>query len=480
MSVGHGATRWGWTLPREAIPAYALWDLERPAVPPRSRLFHLAPIGVGTPWTESLTGYVARLAEAHGVLVRELVLHEILPLLDRPHLAATHNPALLSAFWRNETRALNGTRALARGLARALEQRTGRRDLRCLTLLTWTELLPRQHVQRPIRAWCPACYEAWQQAGQVIAEPLLWTLAPITTCVRHGRRLEERCPAPTCGRPSPVLGGRSRPGHCARCGGWLGRAPDAEPLDRPPLTNEELQTHAWLEEVLGELIAMAPGLAAPPRRAQLSHAIDASVDALAAGNRRGWARQLGLGLETAVGWREGRAIPSLGSLLQVCSALGTTPLRLLQGDIGSVDRPTARRLPTPLVPRRPRRNRTASERDALRHALETVLAAEERPPPSLRAVAERLTETTTYLRHHLPELCRAISARYLEAQRDQGNKSRQQIRDAVRQATYAVHAQGRYPSGSQVARLLSEPAVLLTPTGRTAWREALRELGWQT
>src|SRR5206468_10800189 len=134
----------GGRLGADGLVVCGAWALARPGVPPRSRLFHLEPVGVGTAEAESLTGYVARLAEAHGVRVRELVLHEILPLLDRPHLAATHDPGLLSAFWRNETRALNGTRALARGLVRALARLTGRRDLRYLTLLTWTELLPLQ------------------------------------------------------------------------------------------------------------------------------------------------------------------------------------------------------------------------------------------------------------------------------------------------------------------------------------------------
>lgn len=61
---------WGWRMTDDHLAPCELWDLTCPAIPPRSRLFHLAPIGIGTPWTESLTGYLARLAEAHGVLVR--------------------------------------------------------------------------------------------------------------------------------------------------------------------------------------------------------------------------------------------------------------------------------------------------------------------------------------------------------------------------------------------------------------------------
>lgn len=43
------------------------WDLTLPPIPPRSRLFCLPPVGIGTAAVESLTGYVARLAMTHGV-----------------------------------------------------------------------------------------------------------------------------------------------------------------------------------------------------------------------------------------------------------------------------------------------------------------------------------------------------------------------------------------------------------------------------
>jgi len=71
-----------------------LWDLSRPALPPRSRLYHLEPIGIGTPYVESLTGYVARLAQAHRVDVRKLIVVEILPLMGRPHLLGPVNRGL--------------------------------------------------------------------------------------------------------------------------------------------------------------------------------------------------------------------------------------------------------------------------------------------------------------------------------------------------------------------------------------------------
>src|SRR5438876_2009939 len=49
------------------------WSLSSPPVPPRSQLYSLQPVGVGTGMVESLTGYLARLAEAHSVSVGDLV-----------------------------------------------------------------------------------------------------------------------------------------------------------------------------------------------------------------------------------------------------------------------------------------------------------------------------------------------------------------------------------------------------------------------
>src|SRR5437016_2319425 len=54
-----------WTM--RPLPLLDSWDCEPPALPPRSRLYALEPIGIGTPHVESLTGYVSRIADAHAV-----------------------------------------------------------------------------------------------------------------------------------------------------------------------------------------------------------------------------------------------------------------------------------------------------------------------------------------------------------------------------------------------------------------------------
>jgi hypothetical protein len=456
------------------------WDLARPATPPHSRLFSLDPIGIGTPETESLTGYIARLAEAHGVLVRPLVVQEILPLLDRPHWTQRRGHRLPPTFWWTETRAFNGTRPLARQLADALSALTGQPRLRFLTLLTWADVLSVRQLQRPMRAWCPACYEERRQAGQVIYEPLLWSLAPVTHCLRHHQRLQLVCPYPDCCRPSPCLGTRSRPGYCARCERWLGRCSTSEPAEAGPATQEECEAQVWIAQALGDLIAAAPGLPAPPRREHLLQALSASVDCVAQGNRRAWARKLGLVIETAANWQTGLTLPSLSFLLFICSRLGTTPLRFLLGDDGDhaphrAEAHGTPRLPAPLSGVRP-----AFDRETIQRALDEILAGGEEPPPSLQAVTRRLAVSDPVLRYHFPDLCRAISARHLAYRKEQGRRTREHLREDVRQATYQLHHHGQYPSEYRVALLLDRPAAIQIAAARTAWHEALQELGWRT
>lgn len=59
------------------LEIYDSCDLNKPSIPPRSRLYHLEPIGIGTPYVESLTSYIARLAEAHCLTPKLLLEREI-------------------------------------------------------------------------------------------------------------------------------------------------------------------------------------------------------------------------------------------------------------------------------------------------------------------------------------------------------------------------------------------------------------------
>lgn len=473
-------------MPTDAPQLLDFWDLIAPAIPPRSRLFCLPPVGIGTAAVESLTGYVGRLALAHGVAVRRLVEEEILPLLGRPYLLSAENRGRSSSFWQDsETRALNGTGTLARDLVRALETLTGRDDLRFLTLRPWAEVVPVKGLLRHRRAWCPACYTEWRQAGAVIYEPLLWVLAPVTACPRHRRRLQQACPYRDCRPPALLLGQRSRPGHCAACGRWLGIPAEHRRGHGDELTDAERPAQEWVGEAIGELLAGAPGLSVFPTRPRLTRMVTVSVDAVAAGNVTRFARELGLSTETVWQWRRGLTVPSLGLLLQTGYRLGTTPWRLLTAEPSPVPRPAAERPRIEVaglldVPRRPPSPRRRFDVVAMRRALEEVLAVADEPPPPMRQVAKRLGHGHAELIQHLPELCHAISARYLTARHRQGVEKKRRLCAEVRQAAVRLHAQGLYPSACRIAPMISQPGFVRDTAAIAERREVLRELGWRT
>jgi TniQ len=458
-----------------------------PAVmPARSRLYSLEPIGIGTPQTESLTSYISRLAAAHSVRVRDLVITELLAHIRRPQLADGRHANLPSAFWRSETRALNGTRSLARRMVRALEEETGRRDLRFLTLLTWSEVLPVHQLQKTTRAWCPGCFQDWRDRSQAIYDPLLWTLAPVTVCARHKRPLRTVCPFPECRRPSPWLGlgYRSRPGHCAHCGGWLG-SPGAESgtPEEKLVIEDAVRSHAWIFDALGKLIAATPSMPRRPQREDVLRGIETAFR-LAASRKvtiycGSSTRHLGLASGTVLMWRLGGTPPSLWSLVMVCSQMGISPLQLVRGEIDESDTDAAApKVAADIRRERPPIPHTRIGPVVIRQALEAVLSSDE-PPPSMRLVADRLGQTSANLHHYFPELCRAIASRHRSYEEALGARTRTRLRETVRDAAIALTHRGLYPSASYIADLLGDRNVMRSHTAQAAWREVLGKLGWQ-
>ncbi len=462
----------------DTLTTYELWDLTRPAVPPRSRLYHLEPVGVGTPYVESLTGYIARLAQVHGVTTRKVVTTELLPLLEPSHPLGVRGYDG-NQFWTGYNHFLNGTRSLARDTVHALETLTLRGELRFLTMLTWAEVLPGRGLIRRNRAWCPACYEEWHRAGQIVYEPLLWSLAPVTACLRHRRRLRQTCQHHRCQQSSLPLTSRSRPGYCGRCGRWLGVSSEGEPVGGEALTEEGLRSQTWITQALGELLVAAPRLSSPPERRLVTQSIAACVEQVSGGNARAMARELELKAPTLQDWRAGRGIPCSWLLFRLCYRLGITPLQILTNDV-HVLVPTAANLPELGQPFR--RSVPASRPinvAEVQRALEAVLANDEFPPPSMREIADRLGRYVRPLQRRLPELCRAISVRYLDYRKKLALQRRQRLCAEVRQAVLTIHAQGLYPNSDRIAPLISQPGFLLAPAAQAERRAALQELGWR-
>ncbi len=288
---------------------------------------------------------------------------------------------------------------------------TGCNNLQYLTMVSWSEVIAMSGVLRPRKAWCPQCYQGWQQAGEIAYEPLLWTLNGVELCLRHQQILVTVCPS--CHTCPPVLSPIARPGYCSHCAQWLGKASEEE-LSHPASDwAEEYQQHRWKAEAVGEMIAGAPALPQPPSRAQIAKMLECCLDPYTPGNQSRFARLLGIHHQNLGQYLKGERVPYFGSLLQICFTLAIKPSEFLTANTLSPGTPTWFVIDQlPVVTRGKRKRITAAEKEQMRLALEQVLAEDIRPRPTLQVVAQRLGHDVTILQKHWPELCEAIVARY--------------------------------------------------------------------
>ena len=215
-------------------------DLTLPMIPPRSRLYPLAPLGVGGPDVESLTSYLTRLANAHCVPLNKLAELEFAPLLNR--LGPTTR-----AKFNSSAKSLNGVSDWTAMTISVLEKLTHREGLRYLTLYPWRKVLVREKLLRPHLAWCPSCYTEWRQAGQTLYNPLYWHLEMVKICAYHQQALCCRCPQPDCQRQLPLVNNTGKLGYCPYCRGWLGLARVERHRADP-----EWSWQLWLSERTGQ------------------------------------------------------------------------------------------------------------------------------------------------------------------------------------------------------------------------------------
>lgn len=457
-----------------------LWESEQVEAKLHSHLYHLEPIGVGSPMVESLTSYIMRLAEAHSVYPRVLITDEIAPLLK--HFSLYKEGHLiydnLTAFWQKSVQ-LNGVSSSTRDMIEVLEQLTLRSDLRFLTLLTWQNVLPSRNLLRRTRAWCPACYEQWRESHQTIYEPLLWALEIIDVCLFHRLRLQLHCPYADCDRTQPMLSPHAQSGYCVHCNRWLGSVSGDQEERHVKSEDEELRRQQWVVNAMGDLLSAAPSISSPPPRKWVITALKKYADENLEGKQSNLARQLRISTDRLSRWIHGGYTPELRNLLQICTHLRVSPLYLLTGKTLKTNITWPQLSDEKFYAERPRAQRQRFNTESIRQTLEAFLQNSEGTPPSMKEVAQRLGYNgTTMLRRHLPELCSAISAQYRDYQKEKSAERLQGLRDEVRKIVLEIHDQGHYPSNRRVRESLSCPRVLQEPEVRAAWYEALRELGW--
>jgi hypothetical protein len=459
-----------------AFEEYDEWDLSPLRIPVRSALFSLEPIGVRTPWVESLTSYIARLANAHCVFPGVLMEKVVVPLV--PGYSPQEAQHYLFRNDGNKSNLLNATGPRALYAVGALEKLTRRTDLHALTLLTWAEVLPLRGLIRLTKAWCPACYEEWRVAGKDIYDPLLWVFEEISACTRHQQSLTRNCPYRDCARSLPALTWRSRPGYCTYCHRWLGKPLEASQLVGSTLNEAELVWQCWITQALGMLLVIAPTVSSPPKRQKVSESIISLVNQIAGGKIAAFARTLGMSSQIVHYWYHGGRIPEIDILLRLCFLLELSPVDLLCSDANTLC-PHVRDMSSLRLPALKRRVKTEIDRESIHQFLEEIVSRNEDPPPSIPEVAHRFGFNLhkIYLLYECHrDACSIITARHWAYLRRRKESRMQGYREEIRQVALQLQTQGVSLTQKHIAPHMTQPGILRDPKVRELLREVCLEL----
>lgn len=409
----------------EILAAYERYDTKSAVISARSPFYQLTPIGMGTPFVEHLTNYEVRLATVHCLYPGDLFTQVLWPEYKPSENTTVQR---LSASFR----CVNGICNSSNAWIEVLERLTSQTGLRFLTMHTWSSVIAPKQLLRLNRAWCPPCYEEQAKSGAIVYDQLLWALAVVTICPRHQQLLQLQCPHPLCKKPMPVIETRLQPGYCCYCGGWLGAPLDESFSARSSLGDDQFQWHQWVSTAVGDLLAIAPTVSAPPRE-RIAQAIAARLQQGPQRTVTALARHLKI--EPPQLWilHQGQHIPRLDTFLALCYGLNIAPVHVLTEDIlltASLQTGQPAKVPAEHGTKRARKRFDA---DLVRHALEEALDHDSFPPIYATQVAQRLGYNRTRVRDRFPDLWAALvqkccDAEVAEVARCQGHCNTETVR----------------------------------------------------
>ena len=303
-------------------------------IPRRSRLYSLEPIAVETPFTESLSSYLTRLATEHCLPLKKLIAGEIAPVvLGEQYQLEMLSKNVSTLFGNSDAKpAINGMRDMTRSLVEALEQLTLRQDLRYLCCFTWKGVIKERSLFRQHKAWCPQCFEARRQENQPIYEPLLWSFRDVNYCLQHNCQLCARCPH--CDSSLKAIANNSRLGFCDRCKQWLGcDTNNAETKINEP----ESQTIIGI----GELITTAPVLNSPLTLPDLIQKLQLIQFSFERALRQDLTQFVALGksleqLKIAITQHQDKPLNLVGLLIPVCNLAKISVCQFMKEDIATL------------------------------------------------------------------------------------------------------------------------------------------------
>ena len=436
------------------LEIYDCCDFSDRKIPSRSCLYALKPIGIETPYVESLTSYITRLAQAHGVTISSLVSKIISSELQETFIksCSTRN---LGMFFKN-SRTINSYGVIAKQLSQSLEKSTSQRNLSALSFSFLENICSTKNLHRRHKAWCPICYQESYILGHDIYDPLLWMFDDYKICLNHYQLLQTTCPY--CNQTNSFLSRTSYIGYCSHCHNWLGDL----------LTTSNFDIYSELK--LAKDISIANNLATfissthqhknKLQNTNISDILIKIINVMSNGNISKFSQLFGFPKNTVWGWCKNKNLPEMKSLLTICYGLNISLVDMLtitdgQGKSLKID---YEKLPNTNNERR--KSPQKLDYQKIENYLKQVLSNSKNPSPTMKEVAQKLSLDVRTIKKHFPCSCKAISKKYRQYQTNQKNQRIQECKKEIEEAILIIRQQGKNPTEARISKLISRPGYL--------------------
>jgi len=260
-------------------------------------------------------------------------------------------------------------------------------------------------------------------------------------------------------------------GYCPHCRGWL-----SAPLEHAAVEKHVTHAAVWIANVVGEMLAAAPGLTSSFRRQCLSTAVATVREHLAGGSLNKLSRQIGLVPIVLRDILRGEGRAKLGTLLNICYRLDISLLQLLQ-DPSAIQSATIHESRAVCFPASSRRKR---DKTTLLQQLQAEIEREygDIEPPSTTAVAERLEfGNPRDLRRNFPSECKQISERHLAFKAESKKRHEQKVREEIRSYVSELLKQGITPTERKARKVVHGSSSVTIGKFSELYKEILQEMG---
>lgn len=391
----------------------------------------LPPLNTGTPFVESMTSYLSRLAKYCDIDFTRLV----------KTVASYKNDFGDPTEGETETwiQSCNGISTLAENLSFCLQKLTLRNEFDYLSMVRWKKIISpdKDGMFKKHRAWCAHCIHEWQQKDMLIHEPLIWSLKNVEICLLHTTPLTQVCPL--CEKLQAYAYHKRGIGYCTSCGCRISGMRPSD-LTIYPTSYKELvgDQGNWFENSIGALLSVSSSISSGLKITSITSFLNKKAEQHANGDMAKLGLLLGFEEKELIRWASGSTLLQFDQLVDLTYRLNIFPSEMIIEEDNIIE--TRREVRNAMSAKNVMAKFRKYDDSEIKRLLEFFIAL--RHPWPIELIAKVLNCSEGYLRFTFPVQTRRLEEKHIDRVGNEGTKKcRDEYAKAIRSVFSNEHDQ---------------------------------------